>query len=172
MSQSTQTHLHVYQSLRHAATSIRALRFSLLKIGTDIVSRYAEQRNEASKGFDPLNLRVKVREGERSVQIEWVNFHYRNGKFTGATMVAKPKSTRDFDLATLTRKRPEWLHPIVIQAEREARPLREALGKLTEMEWGIRVIAKRYCPDALPGLLHFDDPAPLHPTAELDEDLL
>ena len=160
----------VADSLHYTAVGIRALRASLVTQGQDLVSRYIEQRKEAGEGaFAPLNLRVVVRENDRSVQIEWILLHYRKKVFRGTTLLAKPKDTRNFDLATLKRKSPDWLGPIAIEAELEARPLRESLTRLTEMERGIRAIANRLCPDDLASIFTFDDTD--LPQPDVDEDL-
>ena len=159
-------------ALRHTAVGIRALRTALVLQGQGLVSRYIRQRDEASTGgFIPLNLRVAVRENDRSVQIEWVLIHVRKKIFRGTTLLAKPKDTRNFDLATLKRSiaKTEWLWPIAIEAELEARPLRESLARLTEMERGIRAIANRLCPDDLASIFTFDDNALTQPDS--DEDL-
>lgn len=128
---------------------IRALRISLFEAAQRLGKEYSDRRTKASESFSNLNLSARMR--GRSVQIQWVLYHFKNGRRNGVTNVPKPRSVRDYDLATVKRKSPEWLHEIAIETELKARPLRECFARLIDLERDLEVIANRVCPGLLDG---------------------
>ena len=125
-----------------SVAGVADMRKALAQAARDLDAEY-ERRREELGGFCALNLKVMERNKGRSIQIYWVIYHFRNGHRTGATMVAKPKGATAFDLATLRRAAPDWIHELVTEIELRARPLRETLEDLTSITRCLRSIEKR-----------------------------
>lgn len=136
--------LKKHQSMSELIAGVHRYRAQLYQQGLDIAQEYTSRRAELASGhFCNLNLMVRARNNGRSVQMVWVLMHFRGGKRTGATNVPKPRTTQDFDLSTLKRSSPEWMHELVVQSELKLRPIREHLSRLTVIEREMRLIAEQ-----------------------------
>lgn len=130
-----------------AEISVQALRDIALRQATSLAERYVTQRDELIKtdghGFFNLNFRVRARNENRSIQLEWFLAHFRHGQRTGTTSFKKKRGDIGYDLSALKGKSPEWALDLVMDTELKARKIREALMQLTSMDTALRIASNR-----------------------------
>lgn len=147
----------------------QVIRETVMAQAIELSDAFVDQRTllQAQSGgeFVGLVLMVRGRNENRSIQISWVTLHFRQGKRTGMTSLPKPRSSRDFDLTTLKRIAPDWLHELLVETEQKARLLRDALASLTTIDRELKVIGSR-----LSGNGRASDPSTQDNTIDFPED--
>lgn len=130
-----------------AGRAIQALRQRALDQAEALAAEFLEKREElrlsVGDGFIAIYLDVGARGEGRYVHVNWRLGHFRNGVRTGSTRISKRRGSTDYDLATLRAKTPEWARPLIDETEMRARPIREALARLTEMDAALGVVMRR-----------------------------
>ncbi|OGU21743.1 MAG: hypothetical protein A2580_18005 [Hydrogenophilales bacterium RIFOXYD1_FULL_62_11] len=118
------------------------MRARILVEALALSDEFVQRRTQAAGGlFDPLNLSVRAR--GNSIQIYWVLMHFREGRHKGTTNVPKNRGATDYDLAKLKARCADWLQEIAVDIEMRARPMRESLKLLGEIERAADVVARR-----------------------------
>lgn len=128
------------EDLQSAYRHIDRCRQVLLEEAYALGSEFT-QRRETQSGGQFSGLTLQARRRGRSVTVKWVVLYFKNGKQSGTENVPKPRGALSYDVSTLKRKAPEWLHGAAIETELKARKLREALAKLTEADEVLRSAA-------------------------------
>lgn len=136
------------EGLLTAYRNVDIARQALLEQAYALGTEYTERRTAAAGGqFAGLTLIARRR--KRSVTIGWVVLHFKQGRRTGTQNIPKSRASLAYDVSALKRKSPDWLHEAAVEAELKARPLREALAKLTDADMALRSAATRLQLDEL-----------------------
>lgn len=130
------------EGLVAAYRNVDVARQGLLEQAYALGTEYTERR-EAESGGQFAGLTLIARRRKRSVTIGWAVLHFKQGKRTGTENIPKSRASLAYDVSAVKRKSPEWLHEAAIEAELKARPLREALAKLTDADFALRAAATR-----------------------------
>lgn len=127
---------------------IQSLRELALAHARDLVKEYSDRRTELQMAegdsFIGLVLVVRARSENRSIQISWGTQHFKNRKLVGTSDVrGKKRGETSYDVHTLQSQAPTWAKELVKEYELKARPIRDALQRLTEMDTDLRVVTTR-----------------------------
>lgn len=130
-----------------AAIAVQALREIALQRAQALAKRYIDRRvmlqETDGDGFIGIALYVRVRNERRTVNLDWTIGHFKGGAHTGSTSIPKKRGRAEYDLAVLKGKTPRWAYDLVVETELEARVIRDALLRLTEMDEALRVATRR-----------------------------
>lgn len=131
-----------------AVLAVQALRDIVHNQAKALSKEYMDRRTELQKSdgdsFIAVVLNVRARNEDRSIQLEWGNAHYKNGKRIGYTVIGgKGRGEADYSIQKLMSQTPAWAQELVKETEIKARDLREALLRLTDADTAIKVATRR-----------------------------